>query len=282
MKEAVISIDVEDWYHLDYFDAKKCITSYSMLDGLDKFIEVIEKYNITSTFFVLGEIAEKNIQFYRDLVARGYDIGSHGWDHRRPMSMTIKDFQLDLDKSLKVLREINSHQDFGYRAPCFSIDRERLNIVKENFGYSSSKINFSTHPLYGSLDMKGFKEFEKNIFVKDQFLEFEVTTSEIFGKNFPISGGGYLRIIPHIFIKNMIKRYITRNNLFVFYIHPFELSSVAAPELPINTKNLTKFRFKYGRSSMVYKLEKLIDLLGKHNYKFTTFRDIKKIVISNQ
>ena len=30
MKYAVLSMDIEDWYHLDYFDARKCNTDYSI------------------------------------------------------------------------------------------------------------------------------------------------------------------------------------------------------------------------------------------------------------
>ena len=38
-KVAVISIDVEDWYHLDYFDRSACDVSQSLLDGLDVYVD---------------------------------------------------------------------------------------------------------------------------------------------------------------------------------------------------------------------------------------------------
>ena len=40
MKKAILSIDVEDWYHLDYFNREECDTSYSMLVGLDVYIDI--------------------------------------------------------------------------------------------------------------------------------------------------------------------------------------------------------------------------------------------------
>ena len=52
-KLAVFSMDIEDWYHLDYFDIRGCDTNYRMLDGIDVYREVLSSYDIKSTFFTL-------------------------------------------------------------------------------------------------------------------------------------------------------------------------------------------------------------------------------------
>jgi hypothetical protein len=93
-------------------------------------------------------------------------------------------------------------------------------------------------------------------------------------KNIPISGGGYLRIFPWFFIKKLINDYLMQNDLYVFYIHPFELSKMDMPLLPNSTSRLTKFRFNYGRHKVQDRLKLLIDLLDSHNYSFTTFSKI--------
>jgi hypothetical protein len=44
MKKAVISIDVEDWYHLEYFKYNLNDKSQSILDeGTNEFINIITK-----------------------------------------------------------------------------------------------------------------------------------------------------------------------------------------------------------------------------------------------
>lgn len=58
MKWAVLSMDVEDWYHLDYFDRRQCDLSRSLLDGLEVYAEFLRERNLPSSFFVLGELAE--------------------------------------------------------------------------------------------------------------------------------------------------------------------------------------------------------------------------------
>lgn len=156
MKKAVLSMDVENWYHLDYFARTECNESYSLLDGLENYVKFLEEKSLPSSFFVLGEIAEKNVSYFKELVAKGFDVGSHGWDHRRPMTIPTEMFREDLRRCLSSMKEINGDRGFGYRAPCFSLDRSRLDIVKEEgFIYDSSRIDFGDHPLYGSLDMSG-------------------------------------------------------------------------------------------------------------------------------
>ena len=74
--------------------------------------------------------------------------------HVRPMTLDIEEFRLDLHRSRAIMKEINGKRGLGYRAPCFSLDRERLDIVRDTgFAYDASRIEFGSHPLYGSIDM---------------------------------------------------------------------------------------------------------------------------------
>lgn len=277
MKKAVLTLDVEDWYHLDYFDRNVCDTSTSLLDGLNVYVEFLKSLSLPSSFFVLGEIAEKKVEFFKTLVRAGHDVGSHGWNHIRPLTLSVSDFRADLDRSFKIMKEINDDIAFGYRAPCFSLDRERLDIVRDSgFSYDSSRIEFGDHPLYGSINMNGFENITKTIYRRADFMEFEATTFPIMGKKIPISGGGYLRLFPWILMKTLISRYLKQNDLYVFYIHPFELSQLDLPEIPRSTSNLTKFRFSHGRKSVLDKITKLVNLLRSKGYSFTTFKEIQK------
>ena len=281
MKKAVLTLDVEDWYHLDYFDRRECNTNNSLLDGLDVYVELIESLSLPSSFFVLGEIAEIKIDFFKDLVKSGHDVGSHGWNHIRPMTLGIDEFRADLQRSIDVMKEINGERGFGYRAPCFSLDRERLDIVRDSgFAYDSSRIEFGNHPLYGSIDMHGYHKLSEAVYRSGEFMEFEATTLSVLGKNIPISGGGYLRLFPWLLMKTLISRYLKKNDLYVLYIHPFELSQLQVPAVPKSTSALTKFRYSHGRHKVVDKIKRLVDLLHSNGYSFTTFSEIQKEQVS--
>ena len=86
-------MDIEDWYHLDYFNQDECDKEYSFLDGLDVYLEILEKHDIKSDFFVVGEIASKISSVLKKISASGHSIGSHGWDHKRPIMIQKKDFR---------------------------------------------------------------------------------------------------------------------------------------------------------------------------------------------
>ena len=58
MKYAILTMDIEDWYHLDYFNSNQCDRKYSMLDGIDVYREILSIHDIPSTFFIVSEIAE--------------------------------------------------------------------------------------------------------------------------------------------------------------------------------------------------------------------------------
>ena len=96
------------------------------------------------------------------------------------------------------------------------------------------------------------------------------------GKRIPISGGGYLRLFPWILMKTLITQYLKKNDLYVFYIHPFELSNLDLPSIPRSASTLTKLRFSHGRKRVLDKITKLVNLLRSKGYSFTTFSEIHK------
>ena len=277
MKTVVLSMDIEDWYHLDYFDSSQCNKNYSLLDGVNIYCEILQKHKIPSSFFVLGEIAKSISSTLNKIVSSGNDIGSHSWNHTRPMTISTTEFYHDIEKSKKDLENIIGSEIEGFRAPCFSIDRARLNQVKKaGFSYDSSRIDFSTHPLYETINMKGYELLMSNIYKLDDFFEFQLSTNSVYGKNIPISGGGYLRLLPWFVTKKLIDSYLNKSKLYTLYIHPFELSSRPNPSFPKETRLHNRLRFGKGRSTVAEKLSRLIYLLKQHGYRFTTFSLLRK------
>ena len=169
----------------------------------------------------------------------------------------------------------------GYRASCFSLNRERLDQVqKAGYFYDSSRIDFGLHPLYENINMDGYELVRPNIFKNNDFFEFQVTTNLVYGKSIPISGGGYLRLLPWYISQRLIKPYLNQGELFILYIHPFELSEKENPPFPASTKWHNKLRFGLGRSSVAKKLSKLINLLKNNGYMFKTFSSFRKELLS--
>ena len=272
---AVLSMDVEDWYHLDYFSSMAPERSSSMLDGLDEYLSLLERHSIRTTFFVLGELADQLAGTLRSMVTAGHEIASHGMAHKRPLQLTIEEFATDLQQSKARLEQVVQSRVTGFRAPCFSMDRVRLEEVrKAGYVYDSSRIDFTGHPLYGSLNVDDFNAVSPGHFVRDGFHEFEVSTLPVLGKRLPVSGGGYLRIAPWAIMRPLIGSYVKECPLYVLYIHPFELSKQSSPSAAAGLYWPQRLRFGLGRSGEARKLERLIQLLNNEGFAFVPFRDL--------
>ena len=273
-KIAVFSIDVEEWYHLEYFKNSKTDKKKSVMDGLHTFIKIVDKHNIKASFFIVGELIQTLKKTIKNLDIEGHDIGLHSYFHKRPVVQNINEFIKDTKDTISEMKSILPNNSFGYRSPCFAIDRERLDeVIKLGIQYDASKITQKEHPLYVNLDLDGFEKQERDIYKKDFFKVFEVSTIKFLGVNIPISGGGYLRIIPWPIYIWLLKKYLKESTFINFFIHPFELSSMNF-DLPENTPYLTKFRYNYKRNKVEKRLNRIIELLKENDYNFKTFSQI--------
>ena len=273
-KIAILSMDIEDWYHLDYFSGKQVDRSRSMLDGVINYIELLGKYNIKTTFFTLSELADSAREIILYAAEQGHEIACHGKDHVRPVLKDVDIFQREIIEAKETLSELIGKEVIGYRAPCYSIDRERYDaVMAAGFKYSSSKIGFDQHPLYRELELKDFDEVRPDVYRKNDFYEFELSTQRFLGKNIPVSGGGYIRILPWFFMKPMISSYLSNCDIYVLYIHPFELSRMVMPKTP-GVSFLTNVRSRKGLGRVTSKVEQLIVMLTNHRFEIMSFNEI--------
>jgi polysaccharide deacetylase family protein (PEP-CTERM system associated) len=76
---------------------------------------------------------------------------------------------------------------------------------------------------------------------RDLFIEFPISTINLFGRNFPFAGGGYFRLFPYWYSRwGLVNINKNDSKPAVFYIHPWELD----PEIPrfTHASRLSKFR----------------------------------------
>ncbi len=268
-------MDIEDWYHLNYF-LGKAPTDYSMLDGFSNYVDLLNRHEIKTTFFVLSELADQIREELKYAVSCGHEIACHGKTHVRPLDMQPELFREEITQAKAELEAIIGKEVIGYRAPCYGIDDYRYNIVKEvGFKYSSSRMDVPNHPLYGEIDLSSYSQPVNGVYFKDGFAEFSLSTQAVFGKHIAVSGGGWIRILPwNALMKPLIKRYLETAESYSLYIHPFELSKREMPEVP-DTGFLTNIRARRGLGRVDSRVEELIGLLEKNGFGFYTFGEIR-------
>ncbi len=280
-KQAFFTIDVERFVDTECVYKSGQPVKQTMLDGLERYIELLEKHDIKATLFVLSDLADEIKEKLQKFIKNGHKIALHGKRHVPPALMDNEQFEQQILQAKNKLEEMFDVTVVGYRAPCFSIDREKLDILENlGFKYDSSRMEFSAANYNEYMDMKGFEKIDTEIFRKDDFYEFGISTQKIFGKKFPVSGGGYLRISNWWFACSMLKKRLKKNDSYVFYSHPFELSKEKHPRIKhMNIRD--QYYINAGIFSYPYKIEYIIKKLKKYGYSFHTFEDVidKKITV---
>lgn len=117
-----------------YMSAKEGIET-----GLPKILEVLDRYGVKATFFVLAATAEEYPEIVKDIADRGHEFGCHGYYHENLAKLDSKTQRNILKSAKEKIEEICGKKVTGFRMPEGEITEETLKIVKElGFTYSSS------------------------------------------------------------------------------------------------------------------------------------------------
>ncbi|MBQ3528364.1 MAG: polysaccharide deacetylase family protein [Clostridia bacterium] len=281
-KYAVFTMDVEDFSDTGCIARRGLSPEDDMFDGLDKYVELLERHGIRATLFTLASTARKIEDRLASFARRGHKIALHGLDHTSLERLSDEEFREGTRAAREYLEGVIGERVLGYRAPFFSMDDEKIGILQEmGFSYDSSSQAFEKNYLRGAFNMEEFERVSSCAGKRQGFFEFSLPCENILGCNYPVSGGGYDRICPWPLVKNGIKRYIKKNDMYVFYLHPFELSDNRCESLRRLPKN-ERLYLNYGISSYAKKIERIIEMLEKEGYTFITFEELCEILESEK
>lgn len=277
-KYAVFTMDVEAFVDTECISSAGIQVDADLMDGLEEYLKILDRNGIKATLFVVGDLAPQMADRLRPYLASGHNLALHSYNHTAPMLVPVELFRENTQKAKMQVQELFGVDVIGYRAPCFSIDKERLEVLKElGFRYDSSRMIYENARHTVKLDLENFKQLRQNVFRQDGFYEFGLPTEKVFASPFPISGGGYVRLSTWAFIKALIRHYIQQNDYYVFYLHPFELSKQQIPFLK-ELKFYDKFYLKKGIGSYGWRVEQIIGMLKKAGYEFVTFEQLADIM----
>lgn len=229
----VISIDVEDWPQSTW-DRNLPITERSV-ENTRRVLRILREANVRSTMFVLGKLAERFPYVVKEIQADGHEIASHGYGHVEIAQLSPEQFLADLRRSKDLLEQITGEKVRGYRAPDFSIVRHTLwafdALAEAGFEYDSSVVPVR-------LVRYGIPEWPiEPVHVKLRdgrtIMEAPLATVRWLGRNWPIGGGGYHRLLPGAVSRYCAKHVMTAAP-FVFYCHPYEFDVWELEEIPIS------------------------------------------------
>lgn len=281
-KYAVFTMDVERFADTECISASGIHVDTDLMDGFEEYIKILDRHGIKSTLFTVGDLAPKIADRLRSHIADGHSLALHSFAHIPPMAVPLEQFKEKTMRSKQRMKELFGVNVVGFRAPCFSIDKARLDVLKElGFLYDSSHLDFPAARHTVKLDLDGFESLRHGVFRDDHFYEFGLSKEKVFGYPFPISGGGYVRLSNWGFIKTLIRHNIHHNNYYVFYLHPFELTKKKIPFLK-ELKPYDKYYISQGIQQYRRRIEQIIRMLKKHGYEFVTFEQLVQIMDKEQ
>jgi polysaccharide deacetylase family protein (PEP-CTERM system associated) len=224
-----LSVDVEDWFQVGAFESVIERDDWnSLADRVERnvhtILDMFDEAQVRATFFALGWVAQRHGGLMREIVVRGHELASHGWDHGRVVRMERKAFGEDIARARKVLEDAAGVRVLGYRAPSFSIDRRTpwafMELAEQGYGYSSSVAPIS-HDHYG---WEEAPRFAFRPLPWSELVEIPVTTAMFAGKRLAAGGGGFFRVIPYGFTRWAIRQVNGREGRpAIFYFHPWEI-----------------------------------------------------------
>jgi polysaccharide deacetylase family protein (PEP-CTERM system associated) len=223
-----LSFDVEEYFQVANLRHHFALADWervpSRVDvGMRAILAALERHGSRATFFFLGWIAERHPDLVRRCLDGGHEIASHGYEHRFLQELGPENLVGDLERTEAALVAAGAPRPIGFRASTFTLTRATWwafdVLVQRGYRYDSS-VHPVRHPVYGVPD------FEPGVSVVraagGEILELPVSTLPFLGRNLPVGGGGYFRLLPGALTRAAVRALERRGRPAVLYLHPWE------------------------------------------------------------
>ncbi|MBO2011469.1 XrtA system polysaccharide deacetylase [Hymenobacter negativus] len=261
------TIDLEEWFCTHNFQGIIAYEDWDKLESriggqTEQLLELLDKYHVKATFFVLGWVAERHPELLQSITRAGHEIGSHGFSHQLTWQHSRESFKQDLALSTAAIQAVLGSRPTAFRAPAFSVIKQTdwaIDVLKES-GYEtdSSVYPVSVHPEYGIGDAPLAPYRWAN-----GMAEIPLSCVQYYNKRIPISGGAYFRFMAYPLYRKLVKQLEKEARKLNFYIHPWEIDG----DIP-KVKGLSyqrRLRHYTGLAQVKPKLERILG-----DFEFTT------------
>jgi polysaccharide deacetylase family protein (PEP-CTERM system associated) len=233
----VLSVDVEDWFHILDLDSVPSLDTWSSLPSrveynFNRILDLLIDHDTTATMFFLGWVAERFPQLVRAARACGHEIASHSYSHRLVYSMTPDEFIEDTRRARALLQDISGDPVRGYRAPGFSVTAKTPWFFQclGEVGHTYDCSIFPARRRHGGLVTAERAPHVacRPIEAGRPLIEIPASVAPVLGQRICFFGGGYLRLFPTWLIRTMAERVFAEGMPVMFYVHPRDID----PEQP--------------------------------------------------
>lgn len=94
-------------------------------ERIKEVLSVLGKYNVKSTFFIIGKGVEANPQLAKMIIEEGHEVASHSYNHLDVTAMTLEEIQEDIIKAHRAMTYALQESPLLYFRPAKGVMDER-------------------------------------------------------------------------------------------------------------------------------------------------------------
>ncbi len=118
--------------------------------GVPRLLGLLEHLAVPATFFIPGYIAEHHPRMVEAIVARGHEVGLHGYLHEKLAYLTEAEEEAILVRCIGLLEKLTGKRPVGFRAPWFETNPWTAGLLlRHGLSYCASEMGDDvpyTHP----------------------------------------------------------------------------------------------------------------------------------------
>ena len=119
--------------------------------NIDEILEVLDKYDVKATFFVVGNWIDENKDVVKKIYDRGHEIGNHSCTHPYFNEISEEDMKKELESTSKKIKDITGEDTKIFRPPYGEINEDGVKVCES---HGNKVVNWDLD----SMDWKNIKD----------------------------------------------------------------------------------------------------------------------------
>lgn len=108
---------------LTFDDGPSAVTTPQVLD-------ILKKYNVKATFFVLGQNVAGNEEILKRIVSEGHEVASHTWDHANLVTLSDDQVRQEVKQTQDIVKSVIGKEPTMLRPPYGSVNQSVMSIIQ--------------------------------------------------------------------------------------------------------------------------------------------------------
>lgn len=279
----ILTVSVEEYFHAGAFQRILQSKHWDRLEqrldeSLGQVLSLLNRYNQTATFFFLGCVAAKRPELVSRILADGHEIAASTFWPKSLDQMLPEEFEDDLTRTREVLTEAGVDKVSGFRTSRSWMKKRNLwalDILADHGYVYDSSLNPISLRFIGLPER--YQVHTHHSPSGNTICEFPIATYGVCGLRFGISGGNWIRQLPHTLLHRIVNYQQRRcDRPMVFYFMPWELdkwqpklSGLSRLTRIRHYRNLGKTSWVFDHYLRVYNFTSIGDYLGLAEQRYS-------------